>query len=1271
MARDDLLGGAAIGAATGAAATVAWKSWQAATERTLLDGKPTALARVDASALKVDPEAFQFKSGGDAHGVTDRLKGVKSWNSAAAGKAMVWENAKGEQFIADGHQRTGLAQRLMAEGHAPIKMDAIVLRERDGWSKQDVRAYAAIKNMHESSGNALDMAKVMRERPDLVNSSLPVNDTKLREAKALSHLTPDAFRMVTSGTVKPEVGAAVGEMKDTTRHVDMLNEMTKAKVATGQHARLYVSQAQAAPMLTEHTASLFGEEKSTRSLLAERASVLDKALSALKSDKRIFGLLEREAGNIESVGNKLSHEANAEKAEGAGKLGELVEKLSTTRGQVSSMLDRAALAVANGESPAKAARGMVKELGDVMKTGGVKALSGEAPSTNSAAVPKVTATPGKPADAGAAETKVTATQVPAAPKNEPMLMAAKPTAADGQASMFGEPTTKDKLDAKARGMEAKGRTGDAANHGLFGSGMQQTDLVDMAKAAPKPFDAKQWQADRDARIKESRAAGNKHLDVLPRAVEGMRGVEFHNVHDPKERGVVRTVANTGDVVVDWADKYSADKNLAETVKEGKKTASRSWLAPTDLKDYVSGKPAGWSDAARAASAEARGVAAPGEAKPETSSRKGKKAADLARIKSEIRDTLGPNGDGKHRRTNGDPITAAKAELAALERAASDRSMSNDRYARSGQMAADNAAIDAARQKVAAASPAKPMSAADRALHISAHTEAIARHERLAAGAVNDPEQAKMHLANAEASRAKLAAVSGDSEAPKPTKTKAAKASKAAPFSNLITQKPAGAKVGGKTYAGIPASSPLGKALEGPKGAEVSKAVDALRGSINDVLAKNKPSPAVAAAKAGNVKALATALGTNTTRASEVLKGYKAGKVSDARIDTLAPKPKAAAPVTAGGEPAGWSDAARDASAKARGVALPGEAKPEKAAKAPAAPRAPKGFKGRENKLKFVGTSSTLERGAVDVYLDKRSGLSYVADRKGAMDTSGRPLGMRQSPSGIDLAAAKHNKEHRFHSTAQRATADSFAPFTPAAAPKAKAKAAPMNAAAKAPSAATDVPVVAKAEPHKGTPIRSKSLGVLAPIGIAAAMVAASRDAKAEGASPSGQVGAAVKEGATSAAVMGGFMGAAAIATKGLMTAGMAAVKAVPVVQAAMIAGGAIHGAVTAEPGKRLQGAARGAFDMSLPGMVWNTGAAVAEAAKDRPDGRMTKEQATRFEAESSAFEGIREQASAEAGQGMKGFANPNNQFAAQTARGVENVTDWAKAGGSSVPSPKK
>lgn len=111
-----------------------------------------------------------------------------------------------------------------------------------------------------------------------------------------------------------------------------------------------------------------------------------------------------------------------------------------------------------------------------------------------------------------------------------------------------------------------------------------------ANKVDAPFDSAAWHGARDDRIKASRTAGHIHLDRLDRDVETLRGKKMYCVHDPKEQGVIRTVLNTGNVLIHWLDKYSANKNLATPRQYGKTIAQESWLAPSDLKDYVAGVP---------------------------------------------------------------------------------------------------------------------------------------------------------------------------------------------------------------------------------------------------------------------------------------------------------------------------------------------------------------------------------------------------------------------------------------------------------------------------------------------------------------------------------------------------------------------------------------------------------------------------------------------------------------------------------------------------------
>lgn len=339
-----------------------------------IEGRKVDFRSVDPRQVTTDAATFQFKSGGNGSGVTERLRGVTRWDPVSAGKAIVFERADGQMVIADGHQRLGLAQRLEAQGE-PAKLDAYIFREADGWTPEDVRAYAALKNMRESSGTSLDMAQVMRDGPDLVDGSLPLTDGKLREAVMLARLSPEAFDATVAGRLPPSFAALIGEsVADTARHGGLLDEMAAADLANVQQARLYLKQLMELPTTIETQMTLFGEESFTRTVLAERAQVLDGALRTLKADKRIFGLLKDKARAIEAAGNVLARDANQARAENAAQLADLIEKLATSRGPVATILNDAAASVARGLDSKLASRAFVDRIADVLEREGLPGL---------------------------------------------------------------------------------------------------------------------------------------------------------------------------------------------------------------------------------------------------------------------------------------------------------------------------------------------------------------------------------------------------------------------------------------------------------------------------------------------------------------------------------------------------------------------------------------------------------------------------------------------------------------------------------------------------------------------------------------------------------------------------------------------------------------------------------------------------------------------------------------------------------------------------------
>jgi len=349
--------------------------------RFAVEGKPVTFREVNPAKIFADPATFQFKGGGDTAGATTRLSGVETWDPVAAGRAIVFENKDGAHVIADGHQRLALAKRLLAGApDSEIALPAFVFREADGWTPADVRALAAKKNLQEGSGTTVDAAKIIRERPDIIDASVPLSSEAMRQARSLARLSDDAFGKVVAGVVPPNHAAMIGDLvPDKALHSGMVDELVAADPSNAREARFIVSELMHAPIAHEVQLTLLGAETIARPLLRERAKVLDAALKILREDKRIFGLLEREAGRIERAGNALRRDANATAALEAETVSAVIEQLAANRGPVSDWLTEAARDIASAAPVRKAAETFAKRVRDALQKDGLAGLAAEPP----------------------------------------------------------------------------------------------------------------------------------------------------------------------------------------------------------------------------------------------------------------------------------------------------------------------------------------------------------------------------------------------------------------------------------------------------------------------------------------------------------------------------------------------------------------------------------------------------------------------------------------------------------------------------------------------------------------------------------------------------------------------------------------------------------------------------------------------------------------------------------------------------------------------------
>ncbi len=319
--------------------------------------------------ILVDAQTFQFKAGGDVAGVTERLKGVERWDPELAGLVMVWENRAGQRYIVDGHQRLALAKRAIAAGQPvdEVTLNGFILREADGVTAGDARQRAAMKNIAEDTGSAVDIAKVLREiggEEGLMKMpQIPLTSAKVRDARGLSNLEDESFMMVVNDLIDTRYAAVVGDLitkADEQRAI--MSALIKNQPNNLNQARIMVNAMREAGFEKRETMDLFGGQELTETLFKERAQVIDYMMRQVKQDKQVFSGLERNADRIVGAGNILDREANIERFTQDERTLAALTSLANVKGPISDAVGEAARRVKAGESVASASRDILPAI---------------------------------------------------------------------------------------------------------------------------------------------------------------------------------------------------------------------------------------------------------------------------------------------------------------------------------------------------------------------------------------------------------------------------------------------------------------------------------------------------------------------------------------------------------------------------------------------------------------------------------------------------------------------------------------------------------------------------------------------------------------------------------------------------------------------------------------------------------------------------------------------------------------------------------------------
>lgn len=484
---EDVSGNSASPAADQPAAPVADPKGRRTPQRVFLTHDQTL-------GITTDPKTFQYKGDADAEGINDRLRGVTRFDPNRAGQAVLFQRRDGTLVVADGHQRTGLARRMADAGQKDVSgMAAVIYREADGYTPQEVMTEAAIKNIGEGSGTAVDAARILRNSKETVaDLGLPPNSAMVRTADGLRRLSDQAFGMVANGMASERDGAAVGKnVTDPGLHGDVLALLTRLKPENEAQAAMIARDA-ASAATTETQDSLFGPEQVQQSLYGERAKVLDHAIKSLGKNIATFRTLVDRAEAITSAGNQLAKKENAARLDDDTRVRQYLTSQANMKGEISDALTEAARLVRSGTPVRVAATDFVRNVQRRMEGGGRQ--SEGAPRGGSGTAPPVetspVARPAPEADTspdGDLLAAMTPTEEPGA-EGLPQTVIPGAEGSDDQAKAADEAKRKAEAEAKAQQSKIRrdGQTRVEDEEGnLFGG--PKRDLFD-EPAKPSPTD---------------------------------------------------------------------------------------------------------------------------------------------------------------------------------------------------------------------------------------------------------------------------------------------------------------------------------------------------------------------------------------------------------------------------------------------------------------------------------------------------------------------------------------------------------------------------------------------------------------------------------------------------------------------------------------------------------------------------------------------------------------------------------------------------------------
>ena len=327
------------------------------------------IALMDVGDIRVDPQRFQFKDNVTETGVQrgGSLEGVKLYDTAAEGQLQVWQDADGEYYVINGHNRLALAK---ANGIQSVPVEVLIAD-----SAEQARTLGAVSNIKAGGGTPFDAAKVMREMGitdvgQLEAAGMPLKSGTAAQGLALSKLPDDILQRAINGEISVGRAATLGGADLDPERMRRLLAVADSKDVGEREFTELVQLAGSAPKVKGDQGVLFGDGE--LDLMLDKARLAAKVRARLVSDKNLFGKVGRKknaARLAEQGGTEVDTQAVGSAAEAAqAVLGEFDATKYAGETPISALLNRGTEQVANGVAESKVVNDILRQLETAAET---------------------------------------------------------------------------------------------------------------------------------------------------------------------------------------------------------------------------------------------------------------------------------------------------------------------------------------------------------------------------------------------------------------------------------------------------------------------------------------------------------------------------------------------------------------------------------------------------------------------------------------------------------------------------------------------------------------------------------------------------------------------------------------------------------------------------------------------------------------------------------------------------------------------------------------